>query len=114
MNGLWTKFSNGSTFRHMGQMAPIQFYIDVNIAEFQFGVLATMEMHNCSIARAGISCTKKQGSIRNSSNIRWTFSQSQSMSSRKEHCLLCNDCNKKQEKNHTGLPFLQNTNNGKH
>ena len=41
-NGLWTKFSNGSTFRHSGQRPPIPFYIDVNFAEFQFGVLATI------------------------------------------------------------------------
>ena len=37
-----------------------------------------------STARAGISCTKKQGSIGNSSNIRWTFLQSLSISSRSE------------------------------
>ena len=37
-----------------------------------------------STARAGIACTKKQGSIGNSSNIRWTFFQSLSMSSRRE------------------------------
>ena len=37
-----------------------------------------------SIARAGISCTKKQRSIGNSLNIRWTFFQSLSMSSWRE------------------------------
>ena len=37
-----------------------------------------------SIARAGISCTKKQRSIENSLNIRWTFFQSLSMSSTRE------------------------------
>ena len=37
-----------------------------------------------STARAGISCMKKEGPIRNSSSIRWTFFQSLSMSSRRE------------------------------
>ena len=30
------------------------------------------------------------------------------------HCLPCNDCNKKQEKNHRCLLTLINTNNGRH
>ena len=30
------------------------------------------------------------------------------------HCLPCNDCNKKQEKNHRCLLNLTNTNNGRH
>ena len=30
------------------------------------------------------------------------------------HCLPCNDCNKKQEKNHRCLLTLTNTNNGRH
>ena len=30
------------------------------------------------------------------------------------HCLPCNDCNKKQEKNHMCLLTLTNTNNGRH
>ena len=30
------------------------------------------------------------------------------------HCLLCNDCNKKQEKNHRCLLTLTNNNNGRH
>ena len=37
-----------------------------------------------STARAGISCTKKEGPIKNSSFIRWTFFQSLSTSSRRE------------------------------
>ena len=37
-----------------------------------------------STARAGISCIKKEGPIKNSSIIRWTFFQSLSMSSRRE------------------------------
>ena len=37
-----------------------------------------------STARAGISCIKKEGPIKNSSVIRWTFFQSLSTSSRKE------------------------------
>ena len=150
-----------------------------------------------SAARAGISCIKKEGPIKNSSIIRWTFFQSLSTSSRREdlmdidmvksrtdsyetknsviewlkiletkifvddgmllrmkitltiwphkntstirangdfiqiskvlilchwdidlissrHCLLCNDCNKKQEKNHRCLLTFTNTNNGRH
>ena len=31
-----------------------------------------------------------------------------------KHCLPCNDCNKKQDKNHTCLLILTNTNNGRH
>ena len=42
VSGLWTKFSKWFHLRHSGQRAPIQFYIDVNFAEFQFGVLATI------------------------------------------------------------------------
>ena len=37
-----------------------------------------------STARAGISCVEKEGSIKNSSIIRWTFFQSLSTSSRRE------------------------------
>ena len=37
-----------------------------------------------STARAGISCMKKEEPIKNSSVLRWTFSQSLSMSSRRE------------------------------
>ena len=48
------------------------------------------------IARAGISCTKKQRSIGNSLNIRWTFFQSLSMSSRRED-LMDIDMGKSQE-----------------
>ena len=49
-----------------------------------------------SIAHAGISCRKKQRTIENSLNIRWTFFQSQSMSSRKEE-LMDPDLGKSQE-----------------
>ena len=31
-----------------------------------------------------------------------------------KHCLPCNDCNKKQEKNHKCLLTLTSTNNGRH
>ena len=31
-----------------------------------------------------------------------------------KHCLLCNDCNKKHEKNHTFTLALTSTNNGRH
>ena len=37
-----------------------------------------------SIARAGTSCVKEEGKIRNSSSIRWTFFQFPSTSSRKD------------------------------
>ena len=37
-----------------------------------------------SIARAGTSCVKGEGRIRNSSSIRWTFFQFRSTSSRKD------------------------------
>ena len=47
-------------------------------------------------AHAGISCRKKQHSIDNSLNIRWTFFQSPSMSSRKEE-LMATDMGKNQE-----------------
>ena len=48
-----------------------------------------------STARAGISCTKKQRSIQNSLNARWTF-HFQNMSSRRED-LMATDMGKSQE-----------------
>ena len=51
-----------------------------------------------SIARAGISCTKKQRPIEISINFRWTFFQSLSMSSRRED-LMATDVGERQETN---------------
>ena len=49
-----------------------------------------------SIAHAGISCRKKQRSIENSLNTRWTFFRSQSLSSRREE-LMDTDMGESQE-----------------
>ena len=54
-------------------------------------------------ARAGISCTKKQGSVGNSLNFRWTFFQSLSMSSRMED-LMDIDMGKSGETKNTFRP----------
>ena len=42
-----------------------------------------------SVARAGTSCVKEEGKIRNSSSIRWTFFQFPSTSSRKDELKKC-------------------------
>ena len=56
-----------------------------------------------STARAGISCIKKEGPIKNSSIIRWTFFQSLSMSSRREDLMDIDMVKSRETKNITQL-----------
>ena len=66
--------------------------IDHNSAKHAYhaGILASSSAH------AGIYCTQEQRSIENSLNIRWTFFQSFSMSSRRED-LMDTDMGESQE-----------------
>ena len=54
-----------------------------------------------SIARAGISCIKKEGRISNSSIIRWTFFQFQSISSRKDDLMDIDTVRSRETRNTT-------------
>ena len=57
--------------RHSGQRPPIQFYIDVNFAKFQFGVLATTAglatSHYVQLVVVGLLRRKKFSSVTSSS-----------------------------------------------